>query len=57
MHDSLLVALVLLIFAVTQGSQTGWGTAGVIAPLVISIVMIVAFFIYEKMIPEDIAAV
>ena len=51
-----LVALVLLIFAMTQGSSSGWGTGGVIAPLIISIFMIAGFFFYETLIPTDMAA-
>lgn len=51
-----LVALILFIFAVTSGSVDGWGSASVIAPLVISVVLAIIFFIYEARIPEDYAA-
>lgn len=50
-------AIVLFIFAVTSGSADGWGSATVVAPLVISIVLFVAFFVYETRIPEGIAAI
>ncbi|EKM51218.1 uncharacterized protein PHACADRAFT_263243 [Phanerochaete carnosa HHB-10118-sp] len=53
----LTAALILFIFAVTSGSAAGWGTAGVIAPLVISIFGVVGFFVYEKRIPANTAAV
>ncbi|EGN92835.1 hypothetical protein SERLA73DRAFT_156771 [Serpula lacrymans var. lacrymans S7.3] len=36
-------ALILLIFAVTSGSTYGWGTATFIAPLIISLFLIVGF--------------
>jgi hypothetical protein len=49
-------ALILFIFAVTQGSNNSWGTAGVIAPLVISIFVFIAFFTYEWWIDENKAA-
>lgn len=39
----LIVAVVLLIFALTSGNNVGWGTAQVIAPLVISMVAFVLF--------------
>jgi hypothetical protein len=48
---------VLLIYAVTSGSTTGWATAGVIAPLVISIFLLAGFFYYETLISPDSAAV
>ncbi|KAI0704966.1 major facilitator superfamily-domain-containing protein [Cytidiella melzeri] len=51
-------ALILFIFAVTEGgSSTGWGSAAVIAPLVISILMIIAFLFYETRISEEHAAI
>lgn len=55
--DPHLVALVLFIFAVTSGSIDGWGTAEVIAPLILSILLFVAFFTWEARQPEEIAAV
>ncbi|KAF9256790.1 MFS general substrate transporter [Marasmius fiardii PR-910] len=54
---SVTAALILFIFAVTSGSIDGWGTAKVIAPLVISFVLLVAFFLYETRIPEDVAVI
>ena len=50
-------ALILFIYAVTSASTDGWGSAGVVAPLVISISMIVGFFVWETRIPPSIAAV
>jgi hypothetical protein len=48
---------VLLIFSVTSGSNAGWASAEVLAPLVISFAMFVAFFFYETRIPIEHAAV
>jgi hypothetical protein len=48
--------MLLFIYAVTSGPATGWGTANVIAPLVISIVLAIAFFVVERFLPEDVAA-
>lgn len=53
----ILAALILFIYAVTSASTDGWGSAGVVAPLVISISMIVGFFVWETRIPPSIAAV
>lgn len=53
-----LAALILFIFAVTSGgASTGWRTAGVIAPLIISVFMVIAFFYYETRIPVETASV
>jgi hypothetical protein len=52
----LTVALVLFIFAITSGSTAGWKSAMVLAPLIISVLMVVAFFVYETRIPEQYAA-
>ncbi|KAF5387419.1 hypothetical protein D9757_007777 [Collybiopsis confluens] len=52
----LTVAVILFVFAVTSGSIDGWGSATVIANLVISIVLTIAFFIWEAYIPEEVAA-
>ena len=41
----------------TSGSTTGWGSAGVLAPLIISVLMIVGFFYYETRIPVERAAI
>jgi hypothetical protein len=45
-----------MIFALTQGANDGWGKAGVIAPLVISVVMIFTFFVWEWQAKETDAA-
>ena len=47
------VAMILFIFAVTSGSPKGWGTAYVLAPLLISILLFVLFFVWEARIPPD----
>ncbi|TDL21965.1 MFS general substrate transporter [Rickenella mellea] len=51
------VALVLFIYAVTTGSIEGWGIAKVIAPLVLSIMLIAIFFVWEAWLPEEFASV
>jgi MFS family permease len=58
LHPSptLIVALILFIFAVTSGSADGWASAIVLVPLVISISMVIAFFYWETRIPEEQAA-
>ncbi|KAG9312486.1 major facilitator superfamily domain-containing protein [Chiua virens] len=53
----LTVALILFIYAVTSGSTDGWTTAGVLAPLIISILLTVGFFYWETRIPIDKAAI
>ncbi|KAI0776916.1 MFS general substrate transporter [Trametes elegans] len=53
----LTAALVLFIFAITSGTTSGWGSATVLAPLIISVLMVVAFFYYETTIPFDKAAI
>ncbi|THG96869.1 hypothetical protein EW026_g5038 [Hermanssonia centrifuga] len=53
----LTAALILFIFAVTSGSSSGWGSALVLAPLVIAVFMVAAFFYYETVIPPAVAAV
>ncbi|KAF9461921.1 MFS general substrate transporter [Collybia nuda] len=54
--STLTVALVLFIFAVTSGSVSGWGTARVIAPLILSVVLVLVFLVWEAHIPEELAA-
>ncbi|KIJ22953.1 hypothetical protein M422DRAFT_217711 [Sphaerobolus stellatus SS14] len=54
---SLTAALVLFVFAVTSGSITGWGTATVIVPLVLSVLLTATFFFWEARLPEGLAAV
>ncbi|KAI0699504.1 MFS general substrate transporter [Cerioporus squamosus] len=53
----LTAALVLFIFAVTSGTTSGWGSAGVLAPLIISVFMVAGFFYFETTIPADRAAI
>ncbi|KZP08424.1 MFS general substrate transporter [Athelia psychrophila] len=55
--STLTTALVLLIFSLTSGSSSGWTSPLVLAPLIISVIMIVAFFIWEKHIPKETAAI
>ncbi|KDR73160.1 hypothetical protein GALMADRAFT_72489 [Galerina marginata CBS 339.88] len=49
-------SLILFIFAVTAGSVNGWRSAKVIAPLVVSIVLMAMFFAWERYLPEWYAA-
>ena len=51
------VALVLFIFAVTSGTTSGWGSAGVLAPLIIAVFLVFGFFYFETRIPADRAAI
>lgn len=51
-----LVATILFVYAVTSGPVDGWGSASVIAPLVISIFMAAVFFFYESRIDPEMAA-
>jgi nitrate/nitrite transporter NarK len=51
------VALILLIFAVTSGSSSGWGSATVLAPLILSPFLLALFFYYETLIPAARAAI
>ncbi|KAH7884144.1 major facilitator superfamily domain-containing protein [Phlebopus sp. FC_14] len=53
----LTVAVILFIFAVTSGSTYGWGTAEVIVPLIISILLMVGFFYWETLLPVENAAI
>ncbi|KZT37994.1 MFS general substrate transporter [Sistotremastrum suecicum HHB10207 ss-3] len=52
----LTAAMILFIFAITSGSSSGWATALVLAPLIISVFMMVFFFWYERRIPVEKAA-
>jgi hypothetical protein len=49
-------ATILFVYGVTSGSVTGWGSANVLAPLVISIAMGAGFFVYEASIDPQRAA-
>ncbi|KAI0791401.1 MFS general substrate transporter [Abortiporus biennis] len=53
----LTIALVLFIFALTSVSDAGWGSARVLAPLIISVFMLAGFFYYETKIPPEVASV
>ncbi|KZP24584.1 MFS general substrate transporter [Athelia psychrophila] len=55
--STLTIALILLIFSLTSASSSGWASPMVLAPLIISIIMIVAFFLWEKRIPRETAAI
>ena len=48
--------MILFIFAVTSGSIQGWATAYVLAPLIISVLLLIAFFVWEAHIDEADAA-
>ncbi|PPQ76872.1 hypothetical protein CVT24_008637 [Panaeolus cyanescens] len=48
--------LILFIFSLTSSSLEGWGSARAIAPLVISVFTLIAFFFWEAFIPESHAA-
>jgi hypothetical protein len=48
----LTVAIILFIYGVTSGPTNGWSSPNFLAPLLISIAMLVAFFFYENSIPE-----
>jgi len=52
----LTIALILFIFALTSAPNVGWGTARVLAPLIISIFMIAGFLFWETRIPEEYAS-
>ncbi|KAF5378229.1 hypothetical protein D9757_009136 [Collybiopsis confluens] len=54
---TLTVSLVLLVFAVTTGSVEGWGKAKIIVPLVLFLLLFIAFFQWEARLPEIMAAV
>ena len=51
-----LVAIMLFVFVITSGSNFGWGSAKIIAPLMISMLMFVGFFYYETRIPPFMAS-
>ncbi|TIB67983.1 hypothetical protein E3Q24_03849 [Wallemia mellicola] len=48
----LVIAVVLLIFALTSGNNVGWGTAQVIAPLVISIITFIIFASWQTRVDQ-----
>ena len=51
-----LVAVILFIFGLTEGSAGVWVSVKVLLPLVLSIFLIVGFFVWERIIPTHIAA-
>ncbi|GBE80918.1 major facilitator superfamily domain-containing protein [Sparassis latifolia] len=53
----LTAALILFIFAVTSGSDAGWSSAEVLAPLIISVFMVAGFFFWETRLPPERAAI
>ncbi|KAJ7123123.1 major facilitator superfamily domain-containing protein [Mycena epipterygia] len=50
-------ASILFIFSITSGSIDGWGSAKVLAPLILSFFLVVLFFVWEARLPESYAAV
>ena len=50
---AILSAIILFILGLTLGASYGWGKAGFIAPLAISIVLFIAFFVWESKIPPQ----
>lgn len=51
------VALILFIFAVTSGTTSGWGSAAVLAPLIVALFLVAGFFYFETTIPVERAAI
>ncbi|THU81970.1 MFS general substrate transporter [Dendrothele bispora CBS 962.96] len=49
---SLTAGLILFVFAISEGSASGWNTARVIAPLVISVFTFGAFFLIERIVKD-----
>ena len=49
-------SIMLFIYSITSGSVNGWGSARVISTLVVSIVVMGAFFVLEASLPEEIAS-
>ncbi|KAF8605943.1 MFS general substrate transporter [Ceratobasidium sp. AG-I] len=52
----LTASVILFVYALTSGSVEGWTSAGVLAPLFISVALAVSFFVWEAKIDEDSAA-
>jgi hypothetical protein len=50
------VAVILFVYSVTSGSTNGWVKPAVLAPLLVSVVMAIGFFVYEAAVDEDLAA-
>ncbi|KAF5331470.1 hypothetical protein D9758_015501 [Tetrapyrgos nigripes] len=49
---SLTIGLILFVFAISEGSTSGWNSATVIAPLVISIFTFASFFVIERIVQD-----
>jgi MFS family permease len=49
-------AIILFVYALTTGSVSPWQSAGVLAPLFISVALVVAFFVWETRVDENNAA-
>jgi MFS family permease len=49
-------SVILFIYSVTSGSTTSWVKPAVLAPLFVSVVMAIGFFVYEATVDEDLAA-
>ncbi|KAB5592438.1 MFS general substrate transporter [Ceratobasidium theobromae] len=52
----LTVSVILFVYALTSGSVQSWKSAGVLAPLFVSVALAAGFFIWETRIDEDSAA-
>ncbi|KIM21444.1 hypothetical protein M408DRAFT_80537 [Serendipita vermifera MAFF 305830] len=50
---SLTISVILFIFAVTSGATEGWGSAYVLAPLLISIALFILFLVWEAYTPPN----
>ncbi|GJE88722.1 MFS general substrate transporter [Phanerochaete sordida] len=53
----LTVSVILFIFALTEGSAGTWVSVKVLLPLVLSIFLMIGFFVWERIIPSHIAAI
>ena len=47
-----IAAIILFIYALTTGSISSWKSAGVLAPFIVSIALMVAFFLWEAHVDE-----
>jgi len=50
-------ALVLLVYSLTQGANTRWASAGVLVPLILSVILLATFVYFETLLPGDLASV
>ena len=48
--------MILFIFGLTEGSSGAWATVKVLLPLILSIFLMGGFLLWEKVIPDHIAA-